>query len=341
MTKTLNTVEEALEFFEHIISNPNETPKKIIFEGELKQLEIEIDGPSFHGDLTGELARGLAEFQDEIYRAAAFSINGAQGRHGRLTAAQKQSVELTINVNKGCTLVKIDMGKFSDGLFKLLGDMSNTQLTVLVGIATVTLVIGWLGKAWIGEHFKTKRENEAGVQESARMGAAVGSNVEIVDRFAKLLAVSPATERFGEASANGVRAIAARATGATSIKFGRTELDEEALENLNKRAPRSSAEQINEIGNFNILHVDGSATPFKLTVMGDAIPGEFTLEFDETEFSLEQVNAVWKAFRSRATVELEIKAVQLHDKVKGAVLTDILIDLFAPSAAAGQSAGPV
>ena len=62
----LSTIEDAVQFLEREIASDD---VRITVLGELKTLEIRIFGSSYHGELHGEIARGIVAFQDEIYRA--------------------------------------------------------------------------------------------------------------------------------------------------------------------------------------------------------------------------------------------------------------------------------
>jgi hypothetical protein len=318
----LSTIEEALRFLERTAQS-DDSPLKLQFDGELKTLSIEIEGPGFHGELTGEVARGLVEFQDEIYRSLRFALSGTDGKDIRLTAQQKELVELQIDVKPGCTLINFDLGKLSDGIIATLNTMNPNELQTLVVSVVALLAFGWVGKTWVIEHFKSKTTTSEDQAETDRLKVAIDGNVQIAEKFAAIAQGDKRVERFAEAGALGMREIAVRATGASSVKMGRLDLDEDELANMRRRAPRTTGEQISETDKFRILAIDGTSSPFKLTISGAAIPGEFTIEFDETEFDAKQSEAVWTAFRTRECIELTVKAVQIRGKIKGAVLIEI------------------
>ena len=323
MDTTLTSVEEALAFLEQASGWASDSPPNFSLDGELGKLQIEIEGPLFHGELTGEVARGLASFQDEIYRATLFALTGLEGRAAKLTLQQKEAVELVIDVDEGCTLINIDLGKFGEGLAGVLTTMTPAEVTVLVVAVTAVLAVGWMGKTWLVEHYKAKTTIDADSQETERTKLVAESHVKLVEKLGQIIEGNEKVARFAQASENGVREIATRARDATSVTVGRVALDQEAIAAMKKRAPRSAAEPIVSVGKFLILQASGKSTPFKLTLVGPGIPGEFDVEFDDNEFRQTQVEAVWSAFKTRTAVELQINAVLIGDKVKGAVLSDI------------------
>ena len=300
---------------------------KVEFSGELKTLEIEIEGALFDGRLTGEVARGLSELQDELYRAARYAITGKEGRDSRLTKSQKESLDLHIDVRKNCTLIKIDAGEFANGLLKILGDsaanMTPAQITGLVIGVVLVLTVGWIGKHAVLEHFKAKTSAIDQAGETERLKAATDAPVRVVEKLAEIMKTDARLKHFGDATAKGLTDVAVRATGATSVRLGRVELDQDDLANLTKRSPKMMSESLDETGYFRIMHVDASSEPFKLTLSGDVITGEFEVEYEPADFTPEQDEKIWAAAKTRGLIWLSVKAVQLRDKIKGAVLVDI------------------
>jgi hypothetical protein len=109
------------------------------------------------------------------------------------------------------------------------------------------------------------------------------------------------------------------------VKVGRAEVDEEALANLRRRAPRSSSEAIHEIGLFRVFSLDAKGGPFKMTVAGTVVDGEFDVEFEKSDFSDEQIAELVNALTDRTEIRLEVKAIRLREKIRGGVLFDIIL----------------
>jgi len=75
MTVALKSVEEALDYIAKL-QHGQADDFAVMFDGELKALHINVDGPKYHSSVPAELARGLWEYQEALYRAAAFAITG-------------------------------------------------------------------------------------------------------------------------------------------------------------------------------------------------------------------------------------------------------------------------
>ena len=306
--RKIATIEEAIA----LLSETRLDDKiNVQLDGELKTLTIEIEGPMFHGALTGELSRGLAEFQDEIYRAARFVLLDDKGR---LSASQKAAFELEIEVDKGCTLINIDLGKIADAVSGALQTMTSGELIGLgVAIAAV-LGAAWLAKSWVSEHYKASTERTGQTEETKRLVA--------VTQMAQVLA-DPRVQRFAEAGANGAREVAARATGAVSVKVGRVEFDQDDLAALNKRSPRSTAEKINETGKFRIFNLEAVDQTLKATINGSCVSGEFDAVVYKEDFSEAQLVALSVALSLGTEIELEIQAARVGERIRGGVILAI------------------
>lgn len=306
----LKTIEQAIALIQ---KHSLDDKVNAVLEGELKTLSICIEGPGYHGQLTGELARGLVEFQDEIYRAARSALLEDRGR---LSAAQKELFELSIEVADGSTLINIDAGNIAIGLSEAFQRMTPGELTVLsVAVATV-LAGAWLGKNWLSEHYQTKREKTADEEETKRLTAVTEAMSRLVDSDSRI-------SRFSSAASNGIREIALRATGATSVTVGPVTIDEDDLANLRKRAPRTTSESLHEIGLFRVYSIDGKGALFKMTLGSASMGGEFDVEFEKSDFSNSEMSQLTGALTERREIRLEVQAVRMRDKIRGGVLIQI------------------
>ncbi|WP_158534216.1 hypothetical protein [Paracidovorax avenae] len=243
----------------------------------------------------------------------------------------------------------MDAGEFGDGLLNVLSNtlnnMSSTEIQVLVVAVVLVLAAGWIGKHYTIEHFKyktKKAEQEATAKADSvraeqqatqittvtqaatdQVKIAADAQVRVVEQLAQVIARDRKIERFADATAAGITQVAARATDATSVRVGRVELDEDELANLRRRAPKAASETLHETGDFRILSADGSGNQFKLTLGGSAIPGEFNVEYDRTEFPTSEDQMIWDALRDQVEVKLEVKAEQIREKIKGGVIVRI------------------
>lgn len=73
-TQVISTVADALDVLQKLDDPTIAIPAEINFEGNLAVFKVVITGDHYHGTVPGELARGIWEYQEAIYRAVAFAL---------------------------------------------------------------------------------------------------------------------------------------------------------------------------------------------------------------------------------------------------------------------------
>lgn len=329
----LKTIAEAVHFLEHGSFAEGD---QLSVGGELSVLEIRIFGPGYHGELHGEIARGIVAFQDEIYRATLQTLQELGVDQKRLSTSQKEAVELRIEVEDNCTLIKFDMGNFAKGLMEVLSTMPPETLAWVVIGAVAVAVSGWAAIKLGGQHIDRKAAKDQLDQQQAVLQAAQQAETERTklqaENMQRLISVldanageqkGQAVMRYAAATENGVRDIAVRATDARAVQVGSAELNEADLREIRRRAPRTTPEKIDLTELFKIVQFNKGLSPYR-TVISCRSFGEFAAEFDEAELSTDKVEAFYAAFRSGEQVALSVSVMLSGEKIKFATVTDVL-----------------
>ena len=231
------------------------------------------------------------------------------------------------------------MGNFANGLKEVLSAMPPDMLVwTIVGIVTVG-VAGWAAINLGGKHIARQEAKDQLDQQQAVLHAAQEAETaraqlqaETMQRLVVVLeahAAEPrghAALRFATATENGVKDIAARATGARAVQVGDTELDEAALREIRRRAPRTTPEKIDLTEAFKIVQINKATSPHRTVISGRSL-GEFVAEFDEAEFSEEKVESFYLAFKSGKMISLSVSAMISGEKIKFATVTDVLAEI--------------
>lgn len=111
MAVVLSSIDEAFQYLSRIPPEDelDRFRNPIEFDGELRRLEVVIEGEGFAGEITGEMARALAAYQDSIYTFAKVILHGsADIPYVRLSSEDRRLFQLSISVEEGCTLLGID-----------------------------------------------------------------------------------------------------------------------------------------------------------------------------------------------------------------------------------------
>lgn len=346
MIRELNTVEEALNFVAEL-ARGDATAQDFKFGGELKSLEIAIHGPNYHGLLTGELAKGIGEFQEEIYGAARFVMGDLQDGKVRLTTEQKKLLQIKVQVSEGCTLLDFLSDDIAAAAINATKEWAvmYPELAVGVGVLVVLAFLGAhvvvkLGGQWLDN--KSQKNVIDGQNTLAReMGDRHLKTMELVKEIAGDRGVK-VVERFTQAQENGIKEIAHAAPDATKIRVNHVELDEYALSEINARTERISGNKVFLEREEFLVSVDSTKRPVKVALKSGALEGELSLYIDRDSYSQEEYDAIWDAAKNERTLLLDVEVVLVRGAPKRGTITRIytngsedegasVVDLFGAS----------
>lgn len=336
----LDSIQSALDYLEGLNgteSSADSKPAEFSLEGALRELQIVIEGPGYDGQLTGELAKALGQYQDAIYAFAKIVI--CENPNARLTVEQKKKLELLIEVSEGCLDLKVDFGKLFVALKEPLSKMSpNTAAALLISlalIATVGITSYTLGSRALENN--DRAGNREHVEEMLRM--TLDSNNKTIDKALDLLDsqlsretpqkadhARSAVSELAKAQTIGLTEIAKASPDADEISFGSSRLDKEAIKTIGQRSPRAIAERFDWEGSYRVLAETLPGKVTKVTFHGKDLPGEITVDFVEDEFTKQQSDFLWAAIRGRTSVHVKLQATLIRDTVKGGVLVDIITE---------------
>lgn len=195
---TISTLDEALAF----LASPD-YDATIELTGALVQLHIEVDGARYHSTMPGELARGIWDLQEALYKAAAFALTGSDDIR-RLSAPQRQQLELVFVVKDGSTDLLASLQGFFTALgegFKTMDD--RTKAKTLIAIAAI--VTGYLWGDSLLEGYFTQQGRLLDAQTRQALDEGENERLKIVR---DMIAEQRTVARFDEAMDAGARAIA-------------------------------------------------------------------------------------------------------------------------------------
>lgn len=334
----LSSVDEAVRYLDSLKVIGGEIDLDVKFAGELQFIRIDIEGPEFHHSITGELSRGLAAYQDEIYKAAKFALLGREGRV-QLNADQRAAFELVFEVREGSTDLIASVDKIVDGLVAGLGTMDPVTLAVVI-VSVVLILVGGHVAAKVHQGIQeTKQRKDALDAETRRAEISVDLARKVASEqvaLAKVLTEGrplQVVERFESAQTEGVKQVVRSVPTATEVQFGGVPFDADDIKELRRRAPRSKSEYVEVVGNFKVF-ADTNITPIRLTLSGGELPGEFNVDFP-ADLDAHKLDWLWTGIKSKTVLPLEVGATIIREEVRGGVLLDVLgaVPLPRPDAA--------
>lgn len=340
MVIELSTIDEALGFLNSVVSkdkkwDPENEPLQ--FSKELGTLVIEINGPQFHNEITGEMARALATYQDLAYDFAKDVLYGGESySYKRLSAELRAAFQLEFEIDDGCLQIKVNLKRVLDAVADNIRDKMDpeTLASLLVKLAIIA-AIGVSGYFLTSQYLSNNKAQAEKEHVEAVIEKVSEGNQKLLDKVDQLLSNNNANQvlenrlvaSFDYTQANGLKEIAKAAPEAQSIDFGRVHLSSEDIKEINSRAPRAISEPFVAVGDFIVTAETTTSSTNKLTFRGSSLPDEVTVEHTSGEFDLVKEDALWEAIRLRTPIRAKIQATLIRDKVRGGVLVDLLPEL--------------
>lgn len=313
----LSTVEQAFEHLCILRADPDNADAEVKFSGELAKIRLYFEGPGFHQSVPGELAIGLASYQEEIFRAARYALYGANTKT-QLTAEQRKAFELVFNVEEGSSEIWALAEKIAEGLSTGIAAMDPVTLAVVVILVVLILTTGVV--AWkMHEAVQPKKLAEAVADGNAKVAA---QQVEL----AKVLTDTkiPAVKHFESAQDAGIKEVLRSVPQATNASVNGVSFDADDIRELRRRSPRAKAEHLSVTEVFKV-YADTNQTPVRLTLSCASLPGEFAADFPE-DLSPEGESALWEAIKKKGTLMLEVDATLIREKVRSAAVLDVILN---------------
>lgn len=302
---TISTLDEALAF----LASPD-YDATIELTGALAQLHIEVDGARYHSTMPGELARGIWDLQEALYKAAAFALTGSDDIR-RLSAPQRQQLELVFVVKDGSTDLLASLQGFFTALgegFKTMDD--RTKAKTLIAIAAI--VTGYLWGDSLLEGYFTQQGRLLDAQARQALSDGENARLKIVR---DMIAEQRTVARFDEAMDAGARAIARGAQDASSLRIGPQQIDSAQIQYVNQRAARVPSTSVTVTESFAVFQADTHSHESTRYMLGRPDGSEFAVTVIHEAFSADDLEKLWTAARQRQRIELEVTITTNKDGV--------------------------
>ncbi|MBB1628942.1 hypothetical protein [Achromobacter sp. UMC71] len=327
---TISTLEEIQEILAQVqLGQQFEFPKQIVFAGDLRSVELRIEGPDFHRTVPGAFARGLWGFQEEIYRAVAAALYKTDDLR-KLSKEDLENFNLVFHVNEGSSEFEAGISGFLTKLGEGLSNMDDTyKLVAILGIAVV-LALGYAATKIGAAHYdaKVKRleiDGQIRVEELRSQGetARLGQVAEIVDNVVSKL---PEVAAFKHATAEGTKQAVKASPNVIAASLGVVSFDQDAVKEIKARSARESTER--DVVRDWFL-VTGHRRPPGADMARFSLSnksGELSAIVDLSEggpLSAEQREKFWKAVQEQTMVYLQVIVSTKGGQVKQAIIDDM------------------
>lgn len=322
---TVNDADDALQLIERLQNGEEITfPDRIELGGDLGKLVICIEGGNYHSSVPGNFARGIWEFQQEIYRAVAATTQGVTDLR-KLPKEAYEQYNLVFEVSSGSSNLEAPTSGFFTALGKGLSDMDDrNKLIAILGIAAI-ISLGYaggkIGASWISSHYSSQAEQ-------ARLEADVEKERERTKQIEMLTKSNATIRTFDKAVTAGTKSVIKSVPDATEATVAGATFDRQAILDVNSRAARESRDSMELTEDFKIIgfkRPEGSDIG-RYTLVSKS--GEISAILDMSEdgpFTPEQIQHFWDAGLTQNPITLTVGAKLVGGAVKQALVSDIHI----------------
>lgn len=216
-------------------------------------LEIRIEGKGYDSTITSTMAQSLVELQAALNRTYARAIKGTSNSNA-LTLEERREIQFKAKVEKGSSLVKVDIGEFAAKLANQLANkMDGTDIVVTVvgcAIAAASLLAY--------KHFLNKRSEDKKVDAETKAKVALSQEeTKRLEIFSSALS-NNANLKAVKSDFDDVRHdILKSAANADRISIQDLPLTSASAKAI-ASTPREKAEEVQLNGNYRISNINWS-----------------------------------------------------------------------------------
>lgn len=318
----VSSEEQAYELIESYLAG-HSLPDNISFDG-WPNLSFKLEGENFTQSLTPTVMKGFIEMQSQINKAYALAKYEVPDPR-KLTKEEREELEISVKVEKGSSVLTIDINGFLTKLSQeLVGKMSAEQIMITV----ISAALIWGGVSLFRRHLDNRKEirlaeiNKDGDKEHLRtmqtMSQEETRRAEIITRAMKQQPLLDNMDRMSYDAKNEMVKSFVRAD--KTVVDGIT-IDSEMARELTTNARRRSSEMRID-GVYRIEEVNNTdPEAFKVKVRNVRTDQRLTclvqdIFLDESGNKEALQQAEWE----RKPVHLSINAKHVEGDIKSAII---------------------
>lgn len=283
-------------------------------------LQVAYEGDGYDSTITPKMAESLVELQHAINRSYTRLVRG-QASANVLTREERRAIEFKAKVEKGSSLVTVDMSQIASRLASdMVGKMTGTELVIaIIGVALVS------GSAVAYKWFLAARSEDKKVEQSTKERIALSEQeTERLRIMSRAFEAQPALRGIHE-DFDGVRHDFVRSVGdAETVKLQGMSLSSDEARQI-AATPRSKSEEVQLNGQYLISKIDWSKDPqAKLLLFSqDEAQLEFNAWLNTENLSADQKEMLKTCEWGRQKVYFSINATQLRGQVTTARIVGV------------------
>lgn len=317
----INNEAEAFEYLRQVLELEwNADNAQVEFQN-WPVVAIKLEGKGYDSTITPQMAEALVELQHALNRAYARLVRGVANAKV-LTNEQRNQIEFKAKVEKGSSLIEINLGPFASSLSTaLIGKMEPAHVVLaVIGTAAVAgSVIAY--KAFL-KHKSEDKKVDAEVQKSIALSQQETKRLELMK---SALDVEPALEGIRRDFDDVRQAILKGTSDAKSITVQDVKL-EAGQARVIAMTPRQTATEVQLNGRYRIDKLDWTRegeVRISVYAVGTAETLEFTAKLNTQGLSKQHKDRLQAAEWDRRSLHLQVNATRLRGEITTATIVGI------------------
>ena len=294
-------------------------------------LSIRLEGKGYESTITPDIAESLVNLQHAMNRAYARAVHSSTNARS-LTAEERRSIQFKAKVEKGSSLIKVDLGDYAEKLATALGGKMTSQ-DIVITVLGLALIGGTAlaFKAFL-KHRTEDRKNAAATQQAVAMSQQETQRMQILT---EAMNARPQLRYAGQ-DFDDVRHDVLKATGdAASVEVQDVKLSREEARVI-ALAPRSESEAVQLNGHYRIQKIDWQQPDqVRLSLWSTDTSIEFNAAFKGASLDQPQKEKLKAAEWDRKPLYMQINGTRL----RGEITTASIVSVEWPKAANQDSSG--
>lgn len=315
----ISSEDQALKFLEMaLLGKIGEKPVRIEFKN-WPIIEIRLVGDGYDSTITPDIAEALIEIQHAMNRAYARFVHGSSNARS-LTNEERQEIKFKAKVEKGSSLIKVDLGELGTTITNaLVGKMDSTQIMITVlGLA----VIGGSTLA-ARAYLKYKSEDKKLDAESKKLVALSTEETKRLEIVARALTAQPKLQHSQEDFDDARREILKGAGDAKTLTLNGVELPN-ALARQIASTPRATSKDTQLNGSYIIQKIDWQQEgDVRLSLTGTDQSITFVASLSQDSITASHKEMLKTAEWDRKQIYMSINATELRGEITTARIVSV------------------
>lgn len=312
----IDSEDKAFEVLQETLKSSNYLAPKNIDFSKWHTLAIKYKGQPFHGTINSDIASAIVQLQSHIYNCYALLIGKQSATE--LTAEQKKSLQLVVEVKKGSSDLEADLlGILNNFLQAAVDKMTGEQITIVVIVFALSILGYVCYKLYVN-----KKLEESQSKERLNMSEL---ELEKIKAVMQLKSTSPIVEAMSDGMDDVRQGFIKAALEADNLSLQGVKIEEPIIKKISGRKPRQTSKEVQLNGQYQIFGSNfsgpdeirfdlqnfdqGNGRTFVATISNDDLTEEFKKKLQQAEWD-------------RTKIYLAINATILRDKVISARIID-------------------